>query len=134
MCLHLFVLVLYYQVDKLLVVYPPHDALDVPTSWDGLESPTPPAPEGGYPSGPIISVHGADALRIEEHRILIGDQDIDHVHLTAENDPNGSVGEQHYFLYPHQPLRPNTRYDIIVTGFHGPDPFNLRWSFTTGAQ
>lgn len=118
-------------VEPILVVFPPHGAKDVPRSWDGLESPTPPAPPGGYPSGPILSVHGSDALVIETHRILIGDSEVEHTHLTSDNDPNGAIGSNHYFLYPHKPLRSNTEYLVDVTGRHGGQPFHLRWTFET---
>lgn len=114
-----------------LVVYPPHGAVDVPTSWDGLENPTPPAPSNGYPSGPIISVHGSEALTIDEHHITLGDSELPHTHLTAENDPNGSVGQEHYFLYTDAPLLPATTYNVLVTGRHAGKSFRLQWSFTT---
>ncbi len=118
-------------VDPILVVYPPNGATAVDVSWDGLESPLPPPPPGGYPSGPVISVHGTDALQIETHRILLGDAELEHTHLTAQNDPNGSIGQNHYFLYPHKPLRAGTEYIVEVTGTHGASPFHLRWSFRT---
>jgi uncharacterized protein YkwD len=114
-----------------LVVFPPNGAVGVPTSWDGMESPTPPAPPFGYPSGPIISVHGSADLSIDEHKILLGDAEVPHTELTSSNDPNGAVGAGHYFLYPHVPLRSRTAYKMIVTGQHGGAAFHLRWSFTT---
>jgi len=117
--------------EPILVVFPPHGAKDVPRSWDGAESPTPPAPPDGYPSGPILSVHGSDALVIETHRILIGDSEVEHTHLTSDNDPNGAIGSNHYFLYPHKPLRSNTEYLVDITGKHGGQPFHLRWTFET---
>ena len=119
-------------LDSVLVVYPPHGAVGVDTSWDGLESPQPPIPPGGYPSGPIISVHGSGELQIDEHVLSVGDTPIEHVHLTSENDPNGAVGRQHYFLYANAPLRPETTHTVVVSGRHDGEPFFLRWSFTTG--
>ncbi len=118
--------------EDVLVVFPPHNAANVPVSWDGRESPQPPPPPGGYPSGPIISVHGSSTLVIEEHRILLGDSELEHTHLTADNDPHGAVGQGTYFLYPHTPLRAQTEYTVVVSGRHGGKPFRLQWSFTTG--
>lgn len=117
---------------SVLVVFPPDGAVDVPISWDGLESPTPPAPPQGYPSGPILSVHGSDDLVIDEHKILLGNAEVPHTHLTSDNDPNAHIDPTHYFLYPDAPLRSHTTYKVLVTGQHGGQPFHLRWSFTTG--
>lgn len=117
--------------EPVLVVWPPAGADDVPTSWDGRENPTPPAPPEGYPSGPIISMHGSDWITLETHAVLLGSNAIDHTLLTAETDPNGSVGPNQVFLYTHRPLRSKTTYTVLLTGEHAGEPFYMRWSFTT---
>ena len=118
----------------IVVVFPPHNAIDVPVSWDGREHPTPPAPPGGYPSGPILSVHGSGALNVMSAKILLGETELVHTTLSAANDPNGAVGSNHFFLYTHDTLRPNTVYDVEVTGTHAGQTMNLRWSFTTASH
>lgn len=116
-----------------IVLYPPPEESGVRPWWDGLESPRPPAPPGGFPSGPVISVsslHGVE-IAVDEHTLQSADGvSIPHVFLTAENDPNLDRASA-VVLYANAPLAPGKRYVVHVAGTAGGVGFDETWSFET---
>jgi uncharacterized protein YkwD len=120
------------------LVYPPSQAQGVPISWDGAESPTPPAPPGGFPSGPVLSVtwpedrvKGADLL-VTGHALLeAGTHPVEHTILDPSNDPQLG-GAPAVFLYAHAPLKPRTWYRLQVKGFVNGQTFTVQSWFETG--
>jgi uncharacterized protein YkwD len=120
------------------VAWPAPGARDVARSWDGLESPQPPEPIDGYPSGPVISLTFGPIKTIEvtHHEIVDLDQDravLAHVLLTPNNDPN-LKGESSIALYTNNPLAPGHSYEVILKGFVDGQEFSRNWRFTTRAD
>ena len=116
-----------------LVPYPAPNAIDVPLSWDGLEYPAPPAPPGGFPSGPVISLSSSLGVevRIAEHLVFgAGGASEPHVLLSSENDPNLERSSA-VVLYPTDPLQPEMDYTVHLTGTLDGVPFERRWTFRT---
>ncbi|MFT5431832.1 MAG: hypothetical protein ACI9OJ_002530 [Myxococcota bacterium] len=117
------------------VAWPPPGAVDVPLSWDGLESPKPPAPPTGYPSGPVLTLtFGLDAaFELTEHTIVdIADDShaLPHVLLTPETDPH-LKGESSVALYTYDPLKPGRTYRVLLRGVLNGVPYERVWSFST---
>lgn len=116
------------------VVWPPDGATNVPTSWDGLESPQPAAPPAGYPSGPVVTLtFGLDSeFEILDHSIRRygQEEEVPHVFLSPANDPN-LEGESSIALYAHTPLGSGVTYEVRVKGVVDGAPFERRWTFAT---
>ncbi|HIN85496.1 MAG TPA: CAP domain-containing protein [Myxococcales bacterium] len=120
------------------VAWPPPNARDVSLSWDGLESPQPPAPAGGYPSGPVITLTfpPIKLIEITHHKIVDLDQNsaaLAHVLLTPNNDPN-LHGESSIALYTNNPLSPGHSYQVTIEGIVDDHHFKRSWRFTTRAN
>ncbi|MFT7622027.1 MAG: hypothetical protein ACI9WU_001192 [Myxococcota bacterium] len=125
------------------IVWPPDGATNVALSWDGLESPKPPAPPNGYPSGPVITMtFGRDtAFEVLEHQFLELDVEsavdtevpLPHTLLTPSNDVN-LEGESSVALYSDNPLAPATTYEVRLRGIADGVEFFRAWSFTTRAS
>lgn len=123
---------------ELVTVYPYDGQTDFPTSFNGLESPQPPMPSTGWPSGSFISVF-AQNIQVTDH-VLTLDSDptpIEHIWID-KNSSTVMAGYRGYlsvvaFMYANKPLSPNTKYRAKVTGMHTGGTFNLEWTFTTGA-
>ncbi|GMV43682.1 MAG: hypothetical protein AMXMBFR64_53980 [Myxococcales bacterium] len=115
-----------------LVGWPPKDATDVATAWDGLEVPQPAPPPGGYPSGPVLTVQGSPGqdLRMTAHVLLGPDGPIPHVALDGTSDPllrdHAAIG-----LYADQPLDPGVEHRARVDGTLDGVAFTWEWTFTT---
>jgi uncharacterized protein YkwD len=116
----------------LIILYPYDGQVDVPISWDGLESPQPPIPPGGYPSGPIVTATFVASMpQIEKHQILDPQAtEIEHTWLTPGSDQHLS-GTETVSLYPHAPLKADTTYRVRFTGNRDGTKWELLWSFTT---
>jgi uncharacterized protein YkwD len=116
------------------VVWPPEGAADVQLSWDGAETPAPPAPPAGFPSGPVITLQFADRANFVVHRTTIRDvaEDIalGHVRLSAETDPNLG-GDAAVVMYTHTPLLPGRTYKVVVEGKLDGTEFLRGWTFKT---
>ncbi len=117
-----------------MVVWPPDGVTEVDLSWDGYESPQPPAPPNGYPSGPIItaSFDLGTKLEVYGHSVteLNSGTNLEHTLLTPENDPH-LEGESSLAIYTHSPLKPDQTYQVTVNGFVDGWWFGKSWSFTT---
>lgn len=116
-----------------LVVWPPDGATDVPTEWDGNEIPTPAPPPQGYPSGPVVTLQ-ATAGSFSEVEASIGPaggEAVPATLLTKSNDP--VLLGRHVALIPHDPLLPETLYEVVFFGLLDGVPTSRLWSFTTRA-
>lgn len=122
--------------DDAISVFPYDGQVDVPVSFNGLESPAPPAPAGGWPSAYPVSIY-AKRLVVTEH-VITKDGDstpIEHLWLDAKA-PEVTGGLKGYFtstamLYG-PPYEPMTKYRVRIVGTHVAGPFNVEWTFTTG--
>lgn len=123
-----------------VVLYPPPDARPVRSSFDGAESPQPPKPPNGYPSGYIITVQfGARiGFKVLSHRLLEeGYREVPHIFLAPYSDPANGITRDEYSdnwiaLYAHSPLKKGTLYTVVIDLERGGKPMHLQWSFTTG--
>lgn len=114
-----------------VVVYPWPDQTGVPTSWNGAESPQPPKPDNGYPSGPIITLHTSQGapLEIDTHKLLdSAGNEVAHVW-----HPKGSNGfmSATWAMYSHDPLPSSAQFTVIVEGELGGSSWYKEWKFTT---
>ncbi len=118
------------------VVWPPDGATNVALAWDGLESPQPPPPPSGYPSGPVVTLTFALNTEFEVLQHFIKDTDTDamlpHTLLTPKNDTN-LQGESSVALYTDEPLLPGRTYEVRVRGVADGVEFFRSWTFTTRA-
>jgi len=125
-----------------IVLYPPAGAVAIPRSFDGYESPQPPAPPGGYPSGYIVTVQFGKKIgfEVEGHRILeAGTTPLPHVFLAPFADPEHDVRRDGLLdnalaLYAHEPLAAKTDHTVVIDLIRGGKPLKLEWTFRTGAQ
>ncbi|MGM0574799.1 MAG: CAP domain-containing protein [Myxococcota bacterium] len=115
-----------------LIAWPPDGAADVPTSWDGAEIPQPPAPPGGYPSGPVVTLQtSGGALDVG---VAVVTSTVDEVPaplrvLTSDDDP--AMPRHAVAILPHEPLAPETTYRVTLAGTLDQVPFDESWTFTT---
>ena len=119
------------------VVYPYDGQQDADTDWNGAESPQPPPPPTGYPSGPIITLQfGAGVtFTIEDNVDVLVDENgnpVSHTMLNPKNDSN-LAGSSTVCVYADDPLMPDTTYTVTLTGTRVNQPWNKTWSFKTGA-
>ncbi len=99
------------------VRYPVSGQLDVPTGSGR-----------GYPITLVWRYFGT-APTIGSTRLrAVGGADI--VHSADTSLPAGHKGIE---LMANNPLRPNTTYEVQVSGSYGGAPFSYTWQFTTGA-
>lgn len=116
------------------VVYPYDGQEGVDLSWDGAESPQPPPPKSGYPSGPIITIQFGSGVTFTMQSSELLDEAGDavpHTLLTPKNDPN-LAGSPAASLYADSPLKPETAYTVKLTGTRVNKPWSKTWSFRTG--
>ncbi len=118
------------QMDT-FILYPWPNQTDVPRSWGGYESPQPPVPPTGYPSGPVITVivPSGSPLEIDTHQLLgPKGKAIDHVwHPRNSNNFMDAT----WAMYSNDPLAGNTSYTVILEGSYQSSPWKREWSFTT---
>jgi hypothetical protein len=108
-----------------VAVYPYDGQKNVPTSFDGAESPAPPAPPGGWPSGYPISIFVQGTVA---HFTITKDGSV-----TAEATlavPLLSYQPNAQFMYTTTPLVASTKYNVHADGSNGA-AFTKDWSFTT---
>lgn len=114
------------------VVYPFDTQTGVPTSFDGdLESPAPPRPPKGWPSGyPIIAY--ASGLEVVNHR-LFDDHAVavDHTFIAPGDTESFGLLSQEVVMYANWPLKKGTLYRVVIEGTRAGSPLHLEWTFTT---
>ena len=112
--------------------YPYDGQTQVPTQWDGYESPQPPPPPAGYPSGPIITMTlGRGGWMGETHELFDGDgQTVEHTYLDHYNDEYLS-GWNTMAIYANEPLQSGMTYQVRFVINDSGAPRTFSWSFTT---
>lgn len=115
--------------------FPPPDAVGVPASWDGRESPQPAPPPEGYPSGPVVTLQlTGEHLAVEVATVARADDadaPLEATVLTAAEDshvPGDTVA-----VIPWRPLDGLTTYRVRIVGALDGEPFERVWQFTTRA-
>lgn len=126
---------------NLEVIYPFDGQTAVDTCWDGLESPTPPSPPQGYPSGPIITLEFSPSTHFNMAGSSITNeetkQELPHyllvppsgAHDAGQTDP--SLPSEAIALYTHAPMETLSSYRIAVWGTVNGQDWHKEWSFTT---
>ncbi len=110
------------------VVFPYDTQSGVPTSFNGdMESPPPPRPPTGWPSGYPILVYAAD-LHVRSHTLL-DDKGVALAHTFIEPGDAASNGLllHELVMYADQPLKRNTTYRVVIDA----TTVHLEWTFTT---
>jgi hypothetical protein len=106
-------------------VYPPDGATDVPSAWDGLETPDP-APGVQRPLGYPITVAFARYQQVEWGALELRDAADTVLEIsTSRTDWMRAVA-----LIPHRPLAPGERYTARVEATVDGQPVTKIWSFT----
>lgn len=116
------------------VRFPAADAVDVPRLWDGLEGPQPPAPPGGFPSGPVVTLTFAGGQQpvIDRHEVFVDEGPaLEHVFLTPDDPSFGAFLGNTYSLYASGAVNPGSRVHVIIAGTLAGAAFTQDWSFTT---
>jgi len=124
----------HYAGPPLEGIYPPPGSTGIPPSFDGMESPQPPPPPSGYPSGTIISITWSDPTGFlgEEHRIWaeLDGKELSHTWLDSNYDPN-LVGADTVAMYSDGPLLKGTKYWVHIKGEKGGKEYEKKWYFWT---
>ena len=119
------------------VIWPPDGATQVPLAWDGLEDPQPPAPPGGFPSGPVVTLTfpSNTDFAIAEHRLTDESTgtEVLHTFITPSSDPN-LADESSVALYANIPLQPARTYRVHLKGVVDGAVYERQWTFTTPAH
>lgn len=114
------------------LVYPFDAQTGVPTSFDGdSESPPPPRPPRGWPSGYPIIVY-ASGIAVESHR-LFDDHSVavDHTFIAPGDAAAAGLLLQEVVMYADRPLKKGTVYRVVIEGTRAASPVHLEWTFTT---
>jgi hypothetical protein len=120
--------------DPELVVYPRPGDPTVPRSFSGQETPTPPAPPQGFPSGYPITVYGRPGMTWTSSELCELSNTskctpTPHVFLTSQNDPHVPQWVAH--IYANFPMKPNQRYEARFNGTRDGVPWQRWWRFRT---
>jgi hypothetical protein len=114
------------------VVYPFDQQTGVPTSFAGdLESPAPPRPPKGWPSGYPIIVY---APRLETHTHQLFDArgaQVDHTFIAPGDADSQGILINEIVMYAYRPLEPKAAYRVVIEGVQQGKPLHLEWTFTT---
>jgi hypothetical protein len=115
------------------LTYPLKDQTDVPRSFSGRESPEPPPPPQGWPSGYPVTLYAAGLTDITEHKITVegSDTNIEHTWLAPGDARAYGLLIDEFFLYTHKPLGSKTKYRVRIAGTQNGAPTVFEWSFTT---
>jgi uncharacterized protein YkwD len=123
--------------DTTVGMYPYDGQADVPLSFNGLESPQPPPPSGGWPSSYPVSVY-AQKLNVTEHVITKDGSTTPLEHTWLDTKNPGVAGLKPYFtntaMFYGAPFEANTTYHVKLVGTYAGGALNVEWSFTTGAK
>jgi hypothetical protein len=114
------------------LLYPFDGQTNIPRSFSGRESPEPPAPPQGWPSGYPVTLYAANAT-ITEHTIAVdGTSDfLPHTFLAPGDARAYGLLVDEFFLYTHRPLAGKTRYRVRFAGTQNGAPVEFSWTFTT---
>ena len=114
------------------IVYPIGGQTEVPLAFYGRESPEPPPPPTGWPSGYPITLYAA-GMKATAHRILNDEtgEELDHIWLPPGDRRAYGLLIDEFMAYTWEPLRPNTRYRVVIEGVQHGEPKVFDWTFTT---
>ncbi|HEY0706118.1 MAG TPA: CAP domain-containing protein [Polyangia bacterium] len=115
------------------LVYPLENQLNVPRSFSGRESPEPPPPPGGWPSGYPVTVYAAGLTDITEHSITVAETgvELDHIWLAPGDARAYGLLVDEFMLYTYRPLPAHTKFRVRVAGTQNGEPKVFDWTFTT---
>lgn len=123
-----------YSGPMLEGIYPPPGSTGIPRSFDGMESPQPPPPFNGYPSGTIITITWSEKAGFHgtEHNIWadLDGKELNHTWLEANTDLNLS-GTNTVAMYADDPLEKGTKYWVHIVGEKNGVPYEKKWFFWT---
>lgn len=116
-----------------VVVYPWPGQTSIAASWMGNEGPQPPAPAGGFPSGPVISARFSTPVEVTAHTLRGPDgAEIDHVWLDAQGDKNLAMFDsKQKVIYATKPLAAGTHTVRIAAKVNGQAEV-VEWTFVVG--
>ncbi len=114
------------------VVYPHDGQTDVPRAFAGRESPEPPPPPTGWPSGYPVTLYAA-GLQVTQHDIRVDGSatPLPHTFIPPEHPAAAGLLIHEFMLYTHTPLAPQTRHRVHITGTREGHPHTFEWTFTT---
>jgi hypothetical protein len=120
--------------DPEFVVYPMPGDTNVPRWFSGRETPTPPAPPQGFPSGYPLTIYGRPGMiwtSSELCELSLTNQciPVPHVFLRRESDPHLPPGVAH--IYANSPMKSNQRYEVRFNGTLDGAPWKRWWRFRT---
>ncbi|HEY0714504.1 MAG TPA: hypothetical protein VGF45_17600, partial [Polyangia bacterium] len=115
------------------LVYPLDGQVNVPRSFSGRESPEPPPPPAGWPSGYPVTVYAAGLTDITEHSITIAETgvELDHIWLAPGDARAYGLLVDEFMLYTYRPLPAHTRFRVRVAGTQNGERKVFDWTFTT---
>lgn len=116
-------------------VFPLPGQTQVPLGFSGAESPQPPAPDTGWPSGQIVSLHfPTKTWAVTEHHLFstAGGMcvEVPHVYIDRTNDDNLKDAND-VFFYANMPMTNGTEYVAEVVGTMNGAAFKRTWAFKT---
>ena len=114
------------------IVYPYDGQVGVPVSFSGRESPEPPAPPQGWPSGYPITLY-ANGMTVTEHSISVDGSNttLPHTFLAPGDARAYGLLVDEFFLYTDRPLAAKTRHRVRLAGTQNGAPAVFEWTFTT---
>ncbi|HEY0712701.1 MAG TPA: hypothetical protein VGF45_08510 [Polyangia bacterium] len=121
--------------DPEFVVYPKNGDKEVPRAWNGIETPQPPTPPGGFPSGYPITVVARPGFVWTSGQLCPRPgggstcTEVPVVGLFNHSYPKVPPHAAH--IYAHRPLESGTRYFVRFSGTKDGSPTTISWFFTT---
>lgn len=123
-----------YNGPEVAGIYPPPGSTGIPPSFDGMESPQPPPPPSGYPSGTIITITWSKnaVFAVEDYRLWSEEdqEDLPLVWLDHTNDTH-LAGASTIAMYAYDPLQKGTKYWVYIKGKKGGLDWEKTWHFYT---
>jgi hypothetical protein len=113
-------------------IYPYDGQVGVGPSWHGNESPQPPKPSNGYPSGPIITVTSPMGVDILVSKYNITDSNGADVPVVFVDHRIHDFLPRTTAIYAQNPLNENSTYTVFMSGTRNNKAWEKTWSFTTG--
>ena len=113
-------------------IYPFDGQVGVGPSWHGNESPQPPKPNNGYPSGPIVTVTSPMGVDLIISKYNITDSEGADIPVVFVDHRSHDFLPRTTAIYPHNPLQENKTYTVFMSGTRNNKAWQKTWSFTTG--
>ena len=115
------------------LVYPLDGQNSVPRSFSGRESPEPPPPPAGWPSGYPVTLYAAGLTNITEHSITAegSTTPLDHIWLAPGDARAYGLLVDEFMMYTYRPLPAHTRFRVRIAGTQNGEAKVFDWTFTT---